>query len=170
MTWLDWTIAAVVLFAALQGFRRGLLITLVSAVGVIVGYLAASYWYRFLGGLVQQSARLPASWAATLSFVVVLLVVYALIGLAITVMAGTDRLPPLSRLLGTAAGSIKGALLATALLVAAMASPIGDPIRGDAEKSQLAPYAIWAHKTGATALDRVLPDAIRPFGVDDTKF
>ena len=170
MSWLDWTIAAVVLFAALQGFRRGLLIALVGAAGVIAGYLAASYWYRPLGEVVRRSVRLSESWAAGLSFVVLLLAVYALIGLAITIMAGAERLPPVSRLLGAAAGAVKGALLAIVLLVAAMASPIGDPIRTDAETSSIAFYAIQAHKMGAAALDAVLPDAIRPFGLEDARF
>lgn len=170
MTWLDWTIAAVVLLAALQGFRRGPLITLVSAIGVIIAYLAASVWYRPLADLARQSLRLSESWAATASFVVLLLATYTIIGLAITAMAGTDRLSPASRLLGTLAGMLKGALLAVVLLIAAIASPMGEPIKRDAERSSLAPYAIQAHKTGATTLDAVLPDTIRLFGVSGEKF
>lgn len=170
MEWLDWTIAAVVVFAALQGFRRGLLVTLVSAVGVIVGYLAASYWYVSLGEIVRRSVDLYGSWVATFSFTVLLLGVYWLIGLAITVALAANRLSPASRLLGVIAGLVKGALLAIALLVVAMASPISDPIKTDARRSLLATYALQAHKIGATALDNVLPDAIRPFGIRDERF
>lgn len=170
MTWLDWTIAAVVLFAALQGFRRGTLVTLVSAIGVIVAYLAASVWYRPLTGIVQQYLRFSGPWAATIAFVAPLIAIYIVIGVAITSMAGAAKLSPASRLVGTLMGMLKGALLAVALLIAAMSSPIGPPIKRDAERSPLAAYAIQAHKVGATALDAVLPDAIRPFGLSDEKF
>lgn len=170
MTWLDWTIAAVVLFAALQGFRRGTLVTLVSAIGVIVAYLAASVWYRPLTGIVQQYLRFSGPWAATIAFVAPLIAIYIVIGVAITAMAGAAKLSPASRLVGTLMGMLKGALLAVALLIAAMSSPIGPPIKRDAERSPMAAYAIQAHKIGATALDAVLPDAIRPFGLSDEKF
>ncbi|MGH2397857.1 MAG: CvpA family protein [bacterium] len=170
MTWLDWTIAAVVLFAALQGFRRGTLVTLVSAIGVIVAYLAASVWYRPLTGIVQQYLRFSGPWAATIAFVAPLIAIYIVIGVAITAMAGAAKLSPASRLVGTLMGMLKGALLAVALLIAAMGSPIGLPIKRDAERSPLAAYAIQAHRIGATALDTVLPDAIRPFGLSDEKF
>ena len=170
MTWLDWTIAAVVLFTALQGFRRGTLVTLVSAVGVLVAYLAASVWYRPLTEIAQRSLRLSGSWAATISFVTLLLAIYVVIGIAITTMAGSAKLSPASRFVGTLMGMLKGALLAVALLIAAIGSPVGPPIKRDAERAPLAAYAIQAHKTGATALDAVLPDSIRPFGLSDEKF
>jgi uncharacterized membrane protein required for colicin V production len=170
MSWLDWTIAAVVLFAVLQGFRRGPLITLVSAIGVIVAYLAASAWYRPLTEIAKGSLTLSPSWAATTSFVALLLAVYAVIGIAITAMTGTDRLSPASRLVGGLAGILKGGLLAVVFLIAAIASPVGEPIKRDAQRSPVAAYVLAAHKTGATTLDGVLPDTIRPFGVSDEKF
>lgn len=170
MTWLDWTIASVVLFAALQGFRRGALVTLVSAVGVILAYLAASVWYRPLTEIVQRYLRFSGSWAATISFVALLLVIYVVIGVAVTAIAGAAKLSPASRFVGTVLGMLKGALLAVALLIAAIGSPIGPPIKRDAERSALAPYAVQAHKIGATTLDGVLPDSIRPFGLSDEKF
>lgn len=170
MTWIDWTIAAVLLFSVLVGLRRGTIVSAVSAVGVIVGYIGASYWYRQLADVIGPPVHLSPDWAGTAAFTILLLVIYEAIGIAATLLGSSARLSPGSRLIGAAFGAIKGALLAMALLTVAAASPSGEPIRRDAERSTLAPYAQKAQHIGMEALASVLPEKLRPFGVNESRF
>lgn len=170
MTWIDWTVAAIILFSALLGLRRGVIVGLVSALGVVVAYLAASFWYLPLAGIIGPAIRLSASWAGTVAFAALLLAVNTAVGFAALVAGGSDRLSPFSRLLGLVAGAIRGALLALALLAVAVASPPGDTVRRDAERSVLAPYALAAQQAGVEALAGLLPERYRPFGVGGARF
>ena len=161
---------AFALFAALQGVRRGLWPALIGVVAVLAAYLAASAWYRPVAGAVRGYLPLSESWAATIAFLVLLLVAVELVSLVLTLRTTPDNVPVPSRALGLAVGAVRGLTLATALLIVALAAPPSEPVRRDVDRSAIAPYAVSIYREGLRALSGFLPPTARPFGTDDTRF
>ncbi len=170
MTWIDWVIAAFVLFAALQGLRRGLWAAVRGVIAVIAAYIAASVWYRPLAEGARRYLPLSPSWAAAAAFLVVLLVVVEVIGLFVTLRTTTANVSTASRVLGLVVGGLRGITLAAALLIILLASPPSAPVQRDVDRSAIAPYAVNAGRASLRALAGILPRALRPFGVDETRF
>lgn len=170
MTWIDWVIAAFALFAALQGFRRGLLPALVGILAVLLSYLAASAWYVTIGDLIQKYIKLSGSWSDTVAFAAVFLVAYDVIAILTVMAINTEKIPLPSRVAGMVVGLLRGTLLAAALLVVAIASPPGGPIRADVERSGIAPFVVDAYRDGLRAIRGILPSTIHAFGAQDERF
>lgn len=170
MTWIDWVIAAFALFAALQGVRRGLWPALIGLIALLAAYLGASVWYRAVADAVRGYLPLSESWAATIAFLVLLLVAVEVVSLLVTLRTAINNVPTSSRVLGLAVGAVRGITLATALLVVVLASPPAEPVARDVDRSAIAPYAVHAYRGGMRALASILPPAVRPFGTDDTRF
>lgn len=161
---------AFALFAALQGVRRGVWPALTGVVGLLGAYLAASVWHRPVADAARGYFPLSESWAASVAFLVLLLVIVELVSLLTTLLTTAYNVVTPSRALGLAVGAVRGLTLATALLVVALASPLGEPVRRDVERSAIAPYAVSAARVGLRVLGEMLPPAVRPFGGDDTPF
>jgi uncharacterized membrane protein required for colicin V production len=170
VTWIDWVMAAFALFAALQGVRRGVWPALIGVVGVVAAYLAASAWYRPVAMTIRGYLPLSESWAATVAFLLLLLVVVELVSLVLTLRTTPNNVPAPSRALGLAVGAVRGMALATALLVVALGAPPSEPVQRDVDRSSIAPYAVSVYREGLRALSDVLPPTARPFGIDDTRF
>lgn len=168
MTWIDWIIAAFVLFGAFQGLRRGLLSAVIGLLAVLIAYLAASIWYHPAGAFVQRTLRLDAPWAAVTAFTAILLVAYGVVSAIAMTSFGFRNPSGLSRVLGLAVGAVKGGLLATALLIVALASPSAEPIRRDVDRSAVTPAIVSMYHAGLRAAAQVLPSTLQPFGVEET--
>jgi len=170
VTWIDWVIVAFVLFAALQGVRRGLWPALIGIVALLAAYLAASVWYRPVADAVRRYLPLAESWAASIAFSGLLLMVVELTSLLVTLRTTVSNVPTSSRALGLAVGAVRGMSLATALLVVVLASPLVEPVRRDVERSVIAPYLLRAFRGGMRGLAVVIPPTVQPFGADDAPF
>jgi len=170
VTWIDWVIAAFALFAALQGLKRGLLAALIGIVAVLASYLIASAWYHPIGDFVERSVRLSPAWGDTVAFAGLFLLAYDIVAVLTIMGVGDERIPLPSRISGMILGIVRGTLLATALLIIAQASPPGEPIRRDAERSTIAPVAMEAYRGGLRALGGLLPPSIQPFGREPGTF
>jgi uncharacterized membrane protein required for colicin V production len=170
MTWIDWVMVAFVLFAALQGIRRGLWAALIGIVALLAAYLAASVWFHPLAEAIRGYLPLSDSWAAAIAFLVLFVVIVEVVSLIVTLRTTANNVPPASRVLGLAVGAVRGLTLSTALLVVVLASPPSEPVRRDVDRSAVAPYAVNAYRGGLRALAAVLPPTAQPFGTDDTRF
>ncbi len=170
MTWIDWTILAVLLFTLLQGLRRGPVIGLLSTLGLIGGFVAASVWYPLLADVLTQSLRLDRAWAGTAAFLSLLGAIYVAIGVLATTLLWATRLSVPARLVGGLVGVVKGTALAMVLLAVVLASPLGDPVGRDANRSRLTPYAVRAQHFAVSTLARLLPPNFHLPGANRTRF
>lgn len=168
MTWIDWVVAGLLFFTALQGVQRGVAVSLLGALGVIISYLVASVWYVPLADVLVKWLLLPRGWAGAFSFALLLLISYAAVGIAIIMFFESRKLSPTSRTLGAIVGAGKGALLSMAGLAILLASPYGETFQKDVQASVLAPYVVQAQRAGVKALAVILP--IHPFGATETHF
>ena len=138
MTTVDWIAAAVIALAALNGFRRGLVVGALSLAGIVAGaYVGAKLAPQFLSG--DESAYTPL---VALGGAVVLGALLQSLG---GVAGGTIRtsllaLPPL-RLLDTLGGIVLGAVTGAALVWVAGAVALHVPgqteLREEVQRSRV---------------------------------
>lgn len=169
MSWIDWAIVAFALFAALQGLRRGVYAALIGVPAVIVSYLIASALYSPIGSLFHRYLRLSTGWSGTLAFALLLFLFYNVIAVLTVMAIGSERVPAPSRFLGVAVGAFRGVLLGTAVLIIALASPPGQPLRRDVGRSSIAPHTLSAYREGLRSLARIFPRNMQPFGTDEMR-
>jgi membrane protein required for colicin V production len=156
MNALDWLIAVTLAVSTVTAFMRGLIRSLVSLAGVLLGVLAAA-WYAHRAADYVGRWIAPPSLALILSFVLVLAAVYAvavLVGKLLRGACSAVGLGFLDRLAGAAFGFARGVLLLAALML-----PVAQflPYFAPAQGSLFLPYLLPA----AHGISFVLP---RDFG------
>jgi membrane protein required for colicin V production len=156
LTGFDWFLLVVVLVSALLAFQRGLVRVLFSLAGMVAGILLASWNYVCLGGWLQRWMS-SVQTSQIVAFVAILLGVMLVFSIAAGIVRGTLKAVGLGfadRLLGAAAGVVRGMLLGVAAMMAMAAFvPDSGPGSGLTENSLLAPYFL----RGAHAVSFVVP-------------
>lgn len=163
MNWIDWVFLAVVLVSVLAGVVKGLIRTVFSLAGVIVGFVAAS---REAGGVALVCENWMSHDAAQVcGFVIVFLGVVIVFGLAAWLLRKILKglsLSWLDRLLGAAIGFARAALF---LGVAALVLESTGPAKA-VKQSVTYPYALEAgrlllHMVPESTLERLDWKAVR---------
>ncbi len=117
MSWLDLVIIATIGINTLMGLKTGLIKTVLSLAGVIVGVILAGRFYLPLAG---QLTFIPQATAAkVVAFAIILIVVVVIAGVLATLLKWAASLMMLgwvNRLGGAAFGLLLGAIFAGALL------------------------------------------------------
>jgi len=78
---LDFIFAAIIVFALIKGYQRGLIVGLFSLVAVIIGLAAAMKLSAVVAGYIGKAMKVSDEWLPVISFAVVFLVVVLLIRL-----------------------------------------------------------------------------------------
>lgn len=126
MSWIDWTLLAVLGVSALLGFWRGLVFEVLSLAGWVVAFLAAQMFAQTVGGLLPLdglAAPLPTAAGFVLVFVGVAFVC-GLVAWAVKRLIASVGLRPVDRVLGGAFGVARGAVILLAVALVAALSPL----------------------------------------------
>jgi uncharacterized membrane protein required for colicin V production len=168
LNWIDWVTLAIVLVSVLRGARFGALAGLVDLVGLVVTYLAAAWAYpRGLEYLRQVPFN--RSWEGLIVFVVIWLALYLPLGMVIRSTLGRARFPA-SGLLGGVLGVARGIVLASSLLVLALAAPFRSVVAVDTHRSQVAPYLVSGSERVQDLLWPALPVQVTRLGPGGSLF
>ena len=89
---LDLIYAVIIVFAILQGYRRGLIVGLFSLVAVIIGLAAAMKLSIVAGKYIGKAIKISDEWLPIISFAVVFLVIVLLIRLGAKAIEKTVEL------------------------------------------------------------------------------
>jgi membrane protein required for colicin V production len=139
--WIDVIIAAIILFAVINGIRAGLIRSLFSITGLIIGLMAAKAYYVQLGSLLPVGTWLPMVAVDTFSFLAIYILAAALIhylGSYISCSLLSCSLKNTDRFLGSFTGLLIGIVLVGALLIMLTAFPLFDAFPEQVEESYLA--------------------------------
>jgi membrane protein required for colicin V production len=139
---LDIGILILLFLFAIGGVRRGLVWELLTTIGLGVGLLATFYYRRELAGLVSQFADpgWEQQWAAGLIFLAFFLLIYigfAIVGRKLHNMIDKSPFKWGDRILGVAAGVLKGAVMISFLVIVAEWMDTSGDVRDYLNKSQL---------------------------------
>lgn len=152
---LDWFLMAVLLYSAVRAALRGFVRECFALGGLLAGFLLACWYYqplaRTLHGLLNSPTM--AQFIAFLLIVVAVMAAATLLGTLIHRTATTIGLGFLNRAAGAAFGLIRGAIMASAFLLALAAFLPASPwVQG----SRLAPYLLG----GTHALSFLMPSEL----------
>lgn len=86
---LDLIFAAIIVFAILRGYQRGLIVGLFSLVAVIIGLAAAMKLSTVVAGYIGKAVKVSDEWLPIISFAVVFLIVILLIRLGVNAIERT---------------------------------------------------------------------------------
>ena len=148
MNWLDWTILLIVVLSVLGAAAQGFLFELFSLAGVILGYLLAAWNYTRVAPWFAPHVK--SAWAANAAgFFVIFIAVAILAGVAGRIARWAMKevgLRWFDRFLCAVFGLVKGALVATVLVMALAA--FGPGSKSVAE-SQYASYFLVVGRAAA---------------------
>jgi membrane protein required for colicin V production len=139
--WIDVIIAVIILFAVINGIRTGLIRSLFSIAGLIIGLMAAKAYYVQLGTLLPVGTWLPMVAADTFSFLAIFIIAAALFHYLGSYISGSllsCSFKNTDCFLGSFAGLLIGIVLVGALLIMLTAFPLLDAFPEQVEESYLA--------------------------------
>jgi membrane protein required for colicin V production len=117
MNWVDVVIIIYLALSIISGFAQGLIRSLLSIIGLIVGILLASHFYKQLGDILTFiSNRNVADIVAFIVILLAVMVIAALIGLVLRSIIKAIMLGWVDKLGGAVLGLILGALSVSAIL------------------------------------------------------
>lgn len=158
MNWLDFVFLIFLAIFAFQGLAQGFSRIAVGLVATIAGLLIASWCYDLPAGLLMPYVS-SRSVANVLGFVLIFILIQilgALAGLALSRIFKWTGLGWLDRLLGFAFGALKAVVVGIVLVLILTAFPI-KPVPDSVAHSQVAPYLIDA----AHAITYLAPRELR---------
>jgi membrane protein required for colicin V production len=156
MNALDWLLVILVVYSAVRAFLRGFFQEAFALGGLISGFLFACWFYRPLA-LDLKGLIPPTQIAELAAFLLILagaMILASLVGKLLRHTASAIGLGFVDRVLGTAFGFVRGALLGVVLLLALTAFLPSAPW---IENSRLAPYFLRA----AHAVSFVMPSDLK---------
>ena len=117
MNWVDVVIIIYLALSIISGFVQGLIRSLLSIIGLIVGILLASHFYKQLGDILTFiSNRNVADIVAFIVILLAVMVISALIGLVLRSIIKAIMLGWVDKIGGAILGLILGALSISAIL------------------------------------------------------
>ncbi len=153
---LDWLIATLLLYSAIRAAINGFFREAFTLAGLLIGFPLACWYYRdgahFLAGLITSPAL--AQFAAFLLILAAVTVAASLLGRLFRRGARTVGLGIADRIGGALFGLLRGAMIATAFLLALIAFLPSAPW---VQTSRIAPYLL----RGAHAVSFTMPRDLR---------
>lgn len=146
MTWLDWVIVVMIVWFIIQGLLKGITPVALGVIAVVAAFIVATLTLPVIGGalVAVKGPLLPPDledgWRRLLGFVVVFVLVYGVLSLLINIMPGGKRPSSPTQILGMAGGVLKATVMSMVFVATLLASPAGDAIAKDIERSSLSRF------------------------------
>ena len=144
MNYLDIIIAIILFLFGFKGYRKGLIIEVVTLLAFAVGIYGAMHFSEFTGKHLQDFVEINPKYLDTIAFVltfILLVVIVNLIGRAVTNLIKAMNLSFFNKLGGFVFGVAKGVLLCSLLLLVLNNFQLIGMLKPEMrEKSKLYPY------------------------------
>ena len=85
--WIDIIWLILIVFAAVKGFKNGLIVSLFSVAGLVIGLIAAMKFSTIVSAYINDSFQLPLFWLPIVSFMLVFVAVAALVRIAAVMLS-----------------------------------------------------------------------------------
>ena len=153
---LDWIFALIIVVSTVFALTKGLMRELISLGALILGFVLAVLYYPVAGAPFRSLTRTDAiAWL--IGFLVIfigVLLLGAAVAFAVNKLVKAASLEWIDRLLGALFGFVRGALVASIIVLALVAFPVKE---GLLQKSVLAPYLL----AGARAVVYTVPRELK---------
>lgn len=166
MVWPDILIGAILLFAALKGYKRGFVMELSGAVALILSLITPWFYNGAFDPMLENALHMGAGAAHVIAMFLVGIATYFAVLLFARVLNAIARLPVLgfgNALGGGAVGLLKAVAGVWVVLYIALFFPLSRDIRADLHRSALAQYITKPNATVDERLSATLPWFARPY-------
>lgn len=166
MSWPDILIAAIVLIAALKGFKRGFILELSGAIALAASLIVPWFYRGAFDGFLESVTHLGPGSAHVVAMFLVGLATYVAILLVARALNTVSRLPFIglgNALAGGAVGIVKALVLVWLVLYVALFFPLSADIRADLHRSMLVGYVTSPNDRIDGAIIGTFPWFARPF-------
>lgn len=166
MSWPDILIAAIVLIAALKGYKRGFILELSGALALVASLIVPWFYRGTFDGLLMNVTHLGAGSAHVVAMFLVGLATYVAILLIARALNTVTKLPFIglgNALAGGAVGVLKALVLIWLLLYVALFFPLSRDIRADLHRSAIVGYVTGPNDRVDGAIIGTFPWFARPF-------
>lgn len=140
MGWPDILIAAILLIAALKGFKRGFIMELAGAIAVTLALIVPWYYPGTFDGTIEQTLHLGPGSAHVVAMFAVGIATYIAVLIVARLLSTIAKLPIINlgnALAGAGIGLVKGLILLWVVLYVALFFPLSRDIREDLHHSIL---------------------------------
>ncbi|GAC1655565.1 MAG: hypothetical protein NVS9B12_06720 [Vulcanimicrobiaceae bacterium] len=164
--WPDLVIAAIVLIAALKGFKRGFISELAGAIALFTSVITPFYYNGFADGPLEQYVHLGPGSAHVIGMFLTGLATYGAIMVFAWFLNRFAKLPFLgigNKVAGAAVGVVKSSIFLAVALWIALFFPLSPDIRSDFHRSRLVALLTAPDEKVDGAINAVLPWFARPF-------
>jgi len=164
--WPDLGIAVVVAFAALRGFKRGLVRELTGLVAIGFAFPAAFHYPGTFDGLISSVLHVSHGAEHVVGTLFYAALAYAIVLALGNVLTRATKLPGVNlgnAALGALAGAAKATVFLWALLYVALFFPLGDAVRSDLHRAPLVGWLELPNGRLDDSLRDSLPPVVRPF-------
>jgi membrane protein required for colicin V production len=163
MNWLDIVLVILVGVSILSAARKGFSREVIGVITAVIALLCGLYFYGSAGAFLRPYASSPgiANFCGFFLLFCGILLLGGIVGILMARLMKFAGLSWFDRLLGAAFGTVKGLLIATALVMAIVAFTPGDSPPQSVVDSRLAPYVIDASHVIASMAPRELKDGFR---------
>jgi len=120
MSTLDIILSVFLLYFAFKGFTNGLLVSIATLAGLVLGFYAATHFSEFTAAWLQRDLGLKSSNLTLIAYIVTFIIVVVLVfllGKFLTGVVKTVGLGIVNRLAGAILGIAKGLLIASFLFL-----------------------------------------------------
>jgi uncharacterized membrane protein required for colicin V production len=147
MNWVDWLIIAILLIGVGQGILRSWVAALLGALVIILAFLAAIVLLPYYGEGVK-SLPMPADWARTIAFTIVLIGFYVIFSIIGNTFLGGKRPRLEAQIAGGIVGLGRGIVASMVLVGLLAATPSGELLKRDINASLLGkPLLEWERQS-----------------------
>jgi membrane protein required for colicin V production len=160
MAWPDILIAAILLIAALKGYKRGFVMELSGAVALILALVTPWFYNGGFDPLLERTLHMPPGAAHVVAMFAVGLATYVAVLLLARILNTIAKLPVLglgNALAGAAIGLLKGLIGVWIVLYIALFFPLSRDIRADLHRSVLVAYVTEPNARVDSFLNATLP-------------
>ena len=141
MIWPDILIAAILLIAALKGFKRGFILELSGAIALLLSLITPWFYNGFLDGPLEAVLHAGPGATRVIALFVVAVGTYLAVLFIARLLNVVAKLPVIglgNAVAGGAVGLFKAAIFVWLLLYVALLFPLSRDIRADLHRSALA--------------------------------
>lgn len=166
MTWPDILIAAILLLAALKGYKRGFVMELAGAIALVLSFITPWFYNGAFDEALNGATHLGPGAAHVIAMIAIGIATYAGVLLLARALNLITKLPVLgfgNALAGAAVGLIKGAVGVWIVLYVALFFPLSRDIRADLHRSALVGYITTPNAAIDEWVSAALPSFARPF-------
>jgi membrane protein required for colicin V production len=163
--WPDILIAAILIIAALKGYKRGFITELSGAVALMLSLITPWFYNGAFDGALATKVHLGAGAAHVVAMFLVGLATYVAVLLIARILNAVAKLPLLgtgNALAGGAIGLLKGTIGVWIVLYVALFFPLSRDIRSDLHRATLVRWIVQPNARVDSAVIATLPWFARP--------